>query len=118
MKEGEVVIVAMPQADGGVKNRPVVFLREMPPFRDALVCGVSSQLRHEVIDFDDIASPTDDDFAASGLLGASLIHLGFLTVVPQSKIVGSIGSISPDRHRRLLKRLSEHLLEEIAVEEE
>lgn len=50
MKEGDVVIVVMPQADGGVKNQPVIFLREMPPFQDALVCGVSSQLRQGCID--------------------------------------------------------------------
>ncbi len=48
MKESDVVIVAMPQADGSVKNRPTIVLREMPPFQDMLVCGVSSQLRQEV----------------------------------------------------------------------
>ena len=42
MKEGDVIIVPMPQADGAVKNRPAVVLREMPPFRDVLVCGVST----------------------------------------------------------------------------
>jgi mRNA interferase MazF len=110
MKESDVVIVAMPQADDGVKNRPVIFLRGLPPFRDALVCGVSSQMRHEVKGFDDVISPNDDDFRESGLIGASLIRLGFLTVVPQSKIIGSIGSISPDRHRRLLERLSKFLV--------
>ncbi len=41
MKEGDVVIVAMPQADGSVKNRPTIVLREMPPFQDMPVCGVS-----------------------------------------------------------------------------
>jgi len=34
MKEGDVVIVPMPQADGAVKNRPTIVLREMPPVRD------------------------------------------------------------------------------------
>jgi len=32
MKEGDVVIVPMPQADGMSKNRPAIVLREMPPF--------------------------------------------------------------------------------------
>jgi len=41
MKEGDIVIVPMPQADGMVKNRPAVVLRAMPPFRDVLVCGVN-----------------------------------------------------------------------------
>jgi mRNA interferase MazF len=35
MKEGDVVIVPLPQADGMVKNRPAVVLREMYAFQDA-----------------------------------------------------------------------------------
>jgi len=112
MKEGDVVIVAMPQANGSVKNRPTIILRGMPPFQDMLVCGVSSQLRQEVKDFDEIISPTDSDFTASGLVGKSLIRLGFLTVVPQSQIVGVIGSISPARHQRLLEKLSGYLIQQ------
>lgn len=46
MKEGDVVIVAMPQANGTIKNRPTIALREMPSFQDMLVCGVSTQLHH------------------------------------------------------------------------
>lgn len=111
MKEGDVVIVAMPQANGSVKNRPTVILREMPPFQDMLVCGVSSQLRQEVKDFDEIISPTDNDFTTSSLVGKSLIRLGFLTVVPQSQIVGVIGSISSTRHKRLLEKLSSYLIQ-------
>ena len=109
MKEGDVVIVAMPQANSSVKNRPTIVLREMPPFQDMLVCGVSTQLRQEVKDFDEIISPMDKDFPASSLAGKSLIRLGFLTVVPQSQIVGVIGSISTARHRRLLEKLSNYL---------
>lgn len=54
MKEGDVVIVALPQADGTSKNRPAIILRGMPPFQDMLVCGVSTQLNQEVKDFDRI----------------------------------------------------------------
>jgi mRNA interferase MazF len=56
MREGDVVIVPLPQADGSVKNRPAIILREMPPFRDVLICGVSTQLRQAVKDFDEIIS--------------------------------------------------------------
>ena len=111
MKEGDVVLVAMPQADGSMKNRPTVILREMPPFQDMLVCGVSTQLRQEVKDFDEIIAPTDTDFKTSNLIGKSLIRLGFLTVVPQSQIVGVIGSISSARHQRLLENLSNYLIQ-------
>ena len=100
MKPGDVVIVAMPQADGTIKNRPAIILREMPPFRDTLLCGVSTQLHQEARGFDEIIAPADSDFAASSLRGKSLIRLGFLTVAPQTQIVGVIGSIAPERHRR------------------
>jgi mRNA interferase MazF len=111
MQEGDVVIVAMPQANGAVKDRPAIDLREMPPFRDMLVCGVSTQMRHAVKDFDEVISPADADFAGSGLNAESLIRLGFLVVVPRQDIVGSIGSIASERHKRLLKRLSDYLIQ-------
>jgi len=40
----------------------------------------------------------------------SLIRLGFLAVLPRKNIVGSIGTIARERHRRLLQRLSDYLL--------
>lgn len=91
MKESDVVLTPVPQADGSLKNRPAILLRELPPYRDCLVCGVSSQLHHEMKGFDDIVSPSDPDFASSGLRVQSLIRLGFLAVLPRSKILGSIG---------------------------
>lgn len=69
----------MPQSDGTTKNRPTIILREMPPFRDVLVCGVSTQLHQEVKGFDEVITPIDSDFAENSLLGKSLIRLGFLT---------------------------------------
>ena len=111
MKQGDVVLTPVPQSDGITKNRPAIFLREMPPSRDLLVCGVSTQLHQEVEGFDEIIRTTDPDFAASGLRSTSLIRLGFLVVLPRSEIVGSIGSISSQRHQRLLKTLSNYLIE-------
>ena len=109
MKEGDVVLTPVPQADGSVKNRPAILLREFPPYRDFLVCGVSTQFHQEVKGFDETVSSSDPDFAASGLKSESLIRLGFLAVLPRAKIAGSIGSISADRHKRLLKTLAEYL---------
>jgi mRNA interferase MazF len=60
--------------------------------------------------FDELISPADPDFSSSGLIEESLIRLGFLVVVPQTSIVGSIGSISSERHKRLLQRLADHIL--------
>ena len=109
MKEGEVVLTPIPQADGLIKNRPVILLRELPPYKDFLVCGVSTQLNKEVRGFDELISPGDDDFESSGLRTASLMRMGFLAVLPSRKIVGSIGSISQTRRKRLLTTLSNYL---------
>ena len=97
------------QADGQVKNRPAIILRTMPPYGDFLVCGVSTQLHHEVAGFDDLVRPGDTDFAASGLKAASLIRLGFLAVLPAGSLLGAIGTIDEARHVRLLDRLASHL---------
>ena len=97
MKEGDVVLTPIPQADGSIKNRPAILLREFPPYKDFLVCGVSSQLHQQVKGFDDIVSSSDPDFAASGLKSESLIRLGFLAMLPRVKIAGSIGAISSER---------------------
>ena len=110
MNQGDVILTPVPQANGILKNRPAIFLREMPPYRDLLVCGISTQLHQEVKGFDEIVDQSDSDFAATGLRTTSLIRLGFLAVLPRSAVIGSIGSVSPERHKRLLKKLSEHLL--------
>lgn len=110
MKEGDVALTPVPQADGAMKNRPAIILRELPPYKDFLVCGVSTRLRQRVEDFDEIISSSDADFPASGLKSESLIRLGFLAVLPRSSIIGMIGSISSERHKRLLKTLSDYLV--------
>src|SRR5947209_5610830 len=111
MKEGDVVLTPIPQADGVIKNRPAIILRELPPYRDLLICGVSTQLDKEVKGFDDVISSSDDDFSSSGLRTNSLVRLGFLAVLPSGQIIGAIGSISSTRHRKLLKTLSDYLIQ-------
>ncbi|MBJ7391752.1 MAG: hypothetical protein JHC85_09305 [Chthoniobacterales bacterium] len=81
----------------------------MPPFGDWLVCGVSTQLQQEVAGFDDIIDPSDPDFPGSGLKATSLIRLGFLAVLPEDQLLGILGSISGERHRALMSRLSKFL---------
>jgi mRNA interferase MazF len=110
MNEGDVILTPVPQADGAVKNRPAIILRELPPYKDVLVCGVSTQLHQQVKGFDEIISPVNADFVSSGLKSESLIRLGFLAVLPRHSIVGAIGSISPERRKKLLKTLSDYLI--------
>jgi mRNA interferase MazF len=113
MNESDVVLTPIPQADGQIKNRPAVILRKLPPYEDFLVCGVSTQLQQYIPNFDEFLSCQELDFAASGLMKDSIIRLGFLAVLPQSAVRGSIGSISIERHRRMLQRLSQYLVEEL-----
>ena len=110
MKEGDVIVAPMLQADGTIKSRPVVILREMPPFGDLLVCGISTQLRQYTPGFDELMVRGDSDFATSGLMAESVIRLGFLGVKSQKVSPGSIGAISPARHQRLLQKLSAYLI--------
>ena len=110
MKEGDVALTTIPQADGRVKSRPIIVLRELPAYRDFLVCGVSTQLRQYIEGFDEVISPADQDFQQSGLIAESVIRLGFLAVLPRNTIIGAIGEISPKRHKRLLKVLSDYMV--------
>ena len=110
MKQGDVILTPVPQADGKLKERPAIILREMPAYGDFLVCGISTQLHQYVKGFDEIISPADEDFKSSGLLSKSLIRLGFLAVLPRSRILGSIGTISSKRHKHLLKTLGDYFI--------
>ncbi len=107
--EGDIALASLPQADGFIKPRPALLLRRMPPFDDWLVCGISTQLQQRVADFDEFIGPADADFADSGLKAASIIRLGFLSTIPAKRFHGVVGSISPERHQRLLQRLSDYL---------
>ncbi len=108
MKEGDILLAALRQADGLVKDRPVLFLHRMPPFDDFLVCGISARLQHAA-NLDEVIAPSDADYRSSHLKAASLIRLGYLAVLPQSDFKGRIGSVSSTRHRLLLTRLADFL---------
>ncbi len=109
MNEGDIALAPLPQADGQIKTRPVILLRRLPPFGDFLACGVSTQLQQRVERFDEIIAPGDKEFSGSGLKAASLIRLGFLAVLPDTTLLGKIGTISPERRLRLLTNLCRHL---------
>lgn len=109
MKEGAVALAGLPQADGTFKNRPMILLRQTPPFYDWRVCGVSTQLHQCVTGFDELIERSAPDFLSSGLKASSVIRLGFLAVVAEAQLMGVIGAISPERHRRLLESLRRRL---------
>jgi mRNA interferase MazF len=109
MRPGDVVLAGLPQADGKMKLRPAIILAAIEPFGDVLLCGVSSQLQHEIRGFDEILSIAAEDFEGTGLSQASLIRLGFLATYPRSRVAGVLGSISRSRLVRLREKLAEFL---------
>ena len=78
-------------------------------YRDWLVCMLSTQLRHYVLDFDEIVQATDPDFAKSGLKAASVIRIGRLAVVDEAMLLGATGEIGPERLQRIRMRLADWL---------
>jgi mRNA interferase MazF len=107
MNEGDVILSPLLQAEGQTKNRPAVALRELPLYGDMLVCGISTQPHQLVPGFDELVTRSEDDFADS------VIRLSLLAVLTRKSILGSIGVLSPERHGRLLRRLSAYLVEQV-----
>ncbi len=109
MKEGNIILTAIVQADGQAKKRPALILRKLPKFGDLLICGISTQLHQYITGFDELIKVEDPDFIPSGLAQESLIRLTFLSVIRKQAVIGSIGEIDIDRHYRLLSNISNYL---------
>jgi len=109
MKEGDVVLAELPQFSD-FKIRPALVLKIMAPFDDVLLCGISKQGQSEVQSLDEWINASESDFTQSGLKTSSLVRLGFLVVLPRNRIIGKVGLVSSERHRRLLERLSSYSL--------
>ena len=107
MKGGSVILTPLLQADGLAKNRPALVFTAVSLFGDLLVCGISTRLRLQVPDFDEVVDSHDPDFSTSGLFAPSLIRLGYVTTVPLAVVKGRIGAISSVRYPRLVARLAD-----------
>ena len=94
----------------GIKLRPAVCLREMPPtYNEFLVCALTSKPEQYYINnFDEIVTPNDDNLEKL-TAEQSVIRLGFLGRIRVKDAKKSIGSISVVRHRRLLNKLSNYM---------
>jgi mRNA interferase MazF len=108
---GHIVLAELPHHDGTTKKRPALLLAPMRPYGDYLACGISTKLRHLVPNFDEVMLLDDTEFSKSGLQFQSLIRLGWLALVPETSIEGSIGRISDERLHRLLRSLIEYLIQ-------
>lgn len=109
MKSGHIVLVPLLQSDRTFKRRPALLLKQMPPFNDWLLCGISTQLQQKVDGFDRLLEADAHYFPQTGLQKTSLVRLGFLVVVPKVQIVGSIGEVPDVMLQELLQTLSDFL---------
>lgn len=109
MKSGDIVLIALPQSDGQIKKRPSLLLKQMPGHGDWLVCGISTQLHHFINGFDEKLDTSHADYAISRLKAPSIIRLGFLTVVPASRIPGVLGNVSQITLKKLTGNLVNYL---------
>lgn len=109
---GQVVLFRFPQSDlAEGKLRPALLLGKLPgEYDDWLICMISSQMRHAIPEFDEIIREDDPDFAQSGLKVASVIRIGRLAVVQGEILLGAIGQITPERLRRIQRRLADWLV--------
>lgn len=83
----------------------------MPKFKDWLLVGISTQLHQEIFGFDEVLYDSEPYFVETGLIQSSLIRLGFMSVIPSSQIIGTIGHIPEDLLNTLLKRLADYILQ-------
>lgn len=97
MENGSIAIASLQQADGIRKNRPVLILCEVPPYRDYLVCGISSQLRQAVKGVDVIIEANEEDFGQTHLQCSSVIRTRYLATLPSASIKGKLGILSRDK---------------------
>ena len=105
------MLVRIPVIGGGPpKLRPALLTSILPgPYQNLLLCGISTVLREQQPDWDELMQPADADFKRSGLHQVSIVRLSYLYAAEQSEIAGTIGRIDRDRLERLQARLSEHL---------
>ncbi len=89
----------------------MLLLKQLPRYNDFLVCGISPQIHQLIKNFDELLDEKSDDFIETGLRQSSIIRLGFLAVIPNYKLAGSIGNISVLLHKTLLKRLGSFLMQ-------
>lgn len=105
MRAGDVVRWTFVQGDGQRKMRPAIIIGQVPPFRDWLVCAVSSQLHREVHGLDVPIDARHPDFHCAGLRMPSLVRVAQLATLPDKVIQGAIGDVSPATLALIKERL-------------
>jgi len=110
VKAGDVVRVALPQADGQRKVRPALLLASFPPYGDWMVLGISGSLGLEAKGLDIVIDADHPSFSTARLGFPGLIRLGHAHVVPAQWIEGVMGRIDHGSLQLARERLARHIL--------
>jgi mRNA interferase MazF len=110
MKQGDICLTKLGQADGSEKLRPTLLLSRLPGYGDWLVCGISSQV-HKISDnWDVFLKEGDPIFLKTGLKKSSIVRLSFLATAPSNTIAGKIGSLPIEIVDTINNRICSHLM--------
>ncbi|HEY5125594.1 MAG TPA: type II toxin-antitoxin system PemK/MazF family toxin [Ignavibacteria bacterium] len=105
MNQGDIALAKIQRADGKLKLRPVLLLKQLKPFNNWLVCGISTQIHLIVEGKDELILESDNDFKESGLDSTSIIRISFLATIPVKIIPGTIGKISEKRYKKVINNI-------------
>ncbi len=111
MKEGDVVVLRVPQKGGlPAKLRPALVLCFLPgTCQSVLICGISTQILQLEANWDELIDSSDPAFAATGLHRTSAVRLSYLFAADAAEIAGTIGEVSLTVLKRLRGRLAARL---------
>jgi mRNA interferase MazF len=95
ISEGDILLFRFPQSDLGTgKLRPALLIKRIHGgFEDCLVCMISTQTRHQILDLEIVLSETMPGFDKTGLKKESLIRTSRLAVVHPSVCAGKLGTL-------------------------
>ncbi|MGK7946266.1 MAG: type II toxin-antitoxin system PemK/MazF family toxin [Microcystaceae cyanobacterium] len=107
---GQIVLFEFPQTNlVQGKLRPALLIKRLPSvYDDWLTCMISTKKGQEIAEIDEIISPNDDslEFKQTGLKAESVIRVLRLAVVSEQILLGTIGTISPERLNRIQLNLA------------
>ena len=111
MKPGDIVLIRFPRTDlQRGKLRPALVVAVAPgQHPDLLLALITSRIYQAVPDFDEIITPSDQDFAASGLKASSVFRLARLASVESGVVNARLGRISSERLQQIRMRLVDWL---------
>jgi mRNA interferase MazF len=93
--KGDIVLVPFPFTDlSETKLRPAVVLWVDGKGQDVTLCFISSQAIDRVTEDEFVISPSDSDFAQTGLKGASKVRVARIVTLERQLLQRRLGQLS------------------------